>query len=100
MNDKKPGVYILTNKANSVLYTGATGIDLERIWQHKQKLVPGFTKKYNLDKLVYYEPCETIEQAFERERQIKNWHRQWKFSLIKKDNPNWLDIYDDFVKRS
>ncbi len=100
MDEKSPGVYILTNKANSVLYTGATGIGIERIWQHKEKLVEGFTKKYNLDKLVYYEPCDTIEEAFERERQIKNWHRQWKIDLIQKANPDWKDLYNELVTRS
>lgn len=100
MDDKNPAVYILTNKTNTVLYTGATGIGLARILQHKEKLVPGFTNKYNLDKLVYFEPCETIEEAFERERQIKNWHRQWKINLIEKNNHEWKDLYEELIKRS
>jgi putative endonuclease len=100
MEDKDPAVYILTNKANKVLYTGATGIGLERIQQHIDNLVSGFTNKYNLHKLVYYEPCETIDEAFERERQIKNWRRQWKIDLINKHNPDWNDIYNDLIKRS
>ena len=99
MDEKEPVVYMLTNKINTVLYIGATGIGLERIKQHKEKLVPGFTKKYNLDKLVYFESCETIEQAFERERQLKNWRRKWKTELIEKDNPGWKDLYDDIIKR-
>jgi putative endonuclease len=100
MQDKNPAVYILTNKTNEVLYTGATGIGLERIQQHKDKLVPGFTNKYNLFKLVYYEPCESIDEAFERERQIKNWRRGWKVELIKKSNPEWKDLYEDLIQRS
>ena len=100
MDDKAPAVYVLTNIINTVLYTGATGIGLERIWQHKQKLVPGFTNKYNLTKLVYFESCDTLEEAFERERQIKNWHRDWKIKLIEKDNPDWKDLYNDLSKRS
>ncbi len=100
MQDKDPGVYFLTNFTNTVIYIGATGIGLERVQQHKDKLVAGFTKKYNLTKLVRYEPYETIEEAFERERQLKNWHRQWKINIIEKDNPEWKEIFDDLVKRS
>jgi putative endonuclease len=98
--EKDPAVYILTNVPNTVFYVGATGKGLERIAEHKEKLVAGFTAKYNLTKLVYYEPCEDIEQAFERERQIKNWHKQWKVNLIEQSNPTWKDLYDDLVKRS
>ncbi|MBI2607919.1 MAG: GIY-YIG nuclease family protein [Candidatus Doudnabacteria bacterium] len=100
MDDREPAIYIMTNKTNTVLYTGSSGYGLERIDQHKRKLVEGFTKKYNLTKLVYFEPCETVEQALERERQIKNWHRQWKIELIEKYNPEWKDLYEEFVKRS
>jgi putative endonuclease len=100
MDEKEPIVYILTNKNNKVLYTGASGIGLERIMQHKQNLVKGFAEKYNLNKLVYLEPCEDIEQAFARERQIKNWKRQWKINLIEKSNPRWFDLFDDLAMRS
>ncbi len=100
MDDKQPLVYILTNKANKVLYVGASGIGAVRINQHREKLVAGFTKKYNLTKLVYFESCETLEEAFERERQIKNWRRQWKIDLIMKNNPTWQDLYDDLIQRS
>jgi putative endonuclease len=89
-------VYILTNKINTVLYVGATIKGLKaRVWEHKQKLVEGFTKRYNVDKLVYFEPCEDLEQALEREKQLKNWHRQWKVNLIEKSNPEWKDLYDE-----
>lgn len=100
MDDKSPVVYIMTNKLNTVLYTGSSGYGLERILQHKEKLVEGFTKKYNLTKLVYFEPCETVEEALGRERQIKNWRRQWKIELIEKNNPTWKDLYNELLKRS
>ena len=85
-------VYILTNKTNKVLYIGVTN-DLERrIFEHKNKLVEGFTKKYNLNKLVYYEVIENISSAIEREKQLKNWHRDWKINLINSFNPMWKDL--------
>jgi putative endonuclease len=85
-------VYILTNKNNKVLYIGVTN-DLERrIFEHKNKLVEGFTKKYNLNKLVYYEGTEDITNAIEREKQLKNWHRDWKINLINSFNPIWKDL--------
>lgn len=65
----------------------------KRIWEHKNKFVDGFTKKYNVDKLVYYELTENIETAINREKQLKNWHRDWKIKLIKKINPNFDDLY-------
>ncbi|MCJ7704619.1 MAG: GIY-YIG nuclease family protein [Desulfobacterales bacterium] len=85
-------VYILTNKNNKVLYIGVTN-DLERrIFEHKNKLVEGFTKKYNLNKLIYYEMTEDINSAIEREKQLKNWHRDWKINLINSFNPTWKDL--------
>jgi len=89
-------VYILTNKNNKVLYIGVTN-DLERrIFEHKNKLVEGFTKKYNLNKLIYYEMTEDISSAIEREKQLKNWHRDWKINLIKSFNPMWKDLGENF----
>jgi len=88
--------YILTNSGNNVLYVGATAKGLKaRIWEHKEKLVKGFSAKYDVNKLVYYEPCGDIEQAFTREKQLKNWHRDWKMNLIEKFNPTWKDLYDE-----
>jgi putative endonuclease len=85
-------VYTLTNKNNKVLYIGVTN-DLERrIFEHKNKLVEGFTKKYNLNKLIYYEMTEDISSAIEREKQLKNWHRDWKINLINSFNPTWKDL--------
>jgi len=89
-------VYMLTNKINKVLYIGVTN-DLERrMFEHKNKLVEGFTKKYNLNKLVYYEVTSDIRSALEREKRLKNWHRNWKINLINSFNPMWKDLSDDF----
>jgi putative endonuclease len=85
-------VYILTNKSNNGLYIGVTN-DLERrIYEHKNKMIDGFTKKYNLTKLVYYEATTDVGSAIEREKQLKNWHREWKMNLIKEFNPEWKDL--------
>lgn len=88
-------VYILSNMKNGTLYIGVTSDLVARIWQHKEKLVDGFSKKYNLDKLVYYESTESIESAIAREKQLKNWHREWKINLITEFNPTWRDLFDD-----
>ena len=85
---KKGYVYILTNKNNIVFYIGVTSDLVKRISQHKQKLVDGFSKKYNLEKLVFYEVSDSIERAIAREKQLKNWHREWKINLIKEENPD------------
>jgi len=80
--DRQYYVYILTNKSNKVIYIGVTN-DLERrMFEHKNKLVEGFTKRYNLMKLVFYEVTEDVESAISREKQLKNWHRDWKINLI------------------
>ena len=97
MNEKYAYIYILTNKNNNVLYIGVTSDLKKRIWEHKNKVVDGFTKKYNLDKLVYFETGENIESAIEREKQLKNWHREWKLSLIKTQNPEFKDLYYDIL---
>ena len=91
-------VYILTNKENGTLYVGVTSDLIKRIWQHKNKFVEGFSKKYDLSKLVYYEIFNDIENAIIREKQLKNWHRQWKLNLINQQNPNWADLYKDIIK--
>ena len=89
-------VYILSNKKNGTLYIGMTD-DLERrIREHKQKIVKGFTQKYNIDKLMYFETFKSSYDAFKRERQMKKWLRQWKLNVIEKDNPNWLDLSKDW----
>lgn len=96
MQDKYSYVYIMTNYANTTLYTGSTGTELKgRIWNHKQKLVEGFTKRYNINKLVYYEVFEDLEAALNREKQIKGGSRANKIKLIKSMNPTWKDLYED-----
>jgi putative endonuclease len=85
-------VYILTNKSNKVLYIGVTN-DLERrICEHRNKMVDGFTKKYNLNKLVYFETTTDVRSALEKEKQLKNWHRSWKINLINEFNSEWKDL--------
>ena len=88
-------VYFTTNKNNNVIYVGVTGNLLQRIYQHKNKIFAGFTKKYNVDKLVYYEIYNNIEDAIRREKQLKNWHREWKMRLIEEHNPEFNDSYDN-----
>ena len=94
---KQAFIYILTNKDNNVLYIGVTTDLVKRIWEHKNKVVKGFSKKYNLNKLVYFETCDCITSAIEREKQLKNWHRAWKFNLIKEKNPQFIDLYNTII---
>ncbi|MFC1687109.1 GIY-YIG nuclease family protein [Patescibacteria group bacterium] len=92
MNDKQYFVYILTNKRHTVLYVGFTSDLIGRIENHKCKIVKGFTNKYNINKLVYFEVIEDYNTALAREKQIKNWHREWKWGLVKKKNPDLKDL--------
>ena len=89
-------VYILTNQSNKSLYIGVTNNLVRRMFEHKNKLVEGFTRKYNLTKLVYYESTVDVETAIRREKQLKNWHRDWKINLITQHNPEWKDLSEDF----
>ena len=90
-------VYIMTNKSNQVLYTGFCN-DIEyRTYQHKAKMYEGFTKKYNCTKLIYYEEFHDKEEALHRERQLKRYRREWKFNLIRSMNPDFRDLYEDFL---
>lgn len=95
---KKGYVYIVTNKAFGTLYIGVTSDLIKRIWEHKQKLVAGFTQKYALDKLVYYEIHEQIDGAILREKQMKEWNRNWKLRQIMEMNPDWKDLYDNITQ--
>jgi len=87
-------VYILANKERGTLYTGVTSNLKKRVWEHKNKVLDGFTKEHNLDKLVWYETHNEPRPAFTREKQIKNWNREWKFRIIEEFNPLWEDLYD------
>ena len=90
-------VYILSDKNNNVLYTGVTSDLLKRVWEHKNHVVGGFTKRYNVTKLVYYEEGEDIYSAIAREKQIKGKLRKKKIALIESLNPDWHDLYWDLV---
>jgi putative endonuclease len=87
-------VYILTNKNNTVLYVGVTNNLTRRIWEHKSKLIEGFTKKYNVDKLVYFESFDNPDDAIKREKQLKAGSRKKKVELISKLNPEWKELYN------
>ena len=88
--------YILTNYNETTFYIGVTGNLEKRIWEHKHNVFDGFTKKYNVKKLVYYELTENAEAAINREKQLKYWHRKWKINLIKKMNPEFKDLSDSW----
>ena len=94
--NKTYAVYILTNYNQTTFYIGVTGNLQKRIWEHKNKVVEGFTKKYNVDKLVYYELTENVETALNREKQLKRWHRTWKINLIKEINPDFKDLSENW----
>src|SRR6185312_6862719 len=87
-------VYIVASQRNGTIYTGSTDNLCKRIWQHKTKAAPGFTSKYGCDRLVWFETFATRPAAFRRERQIKEWRRNWKLMLIEEENPMWRDLYD------
>ena len=87
-------VYFLTNKSNTVIYVGVTSDLIKRIYEHKEKLGEGFTQRYNLIKLIYYESCGSIETVILREKQIKGWIRKKKVVLIESMNPKWCDLYE------
>jgi len=87
-------VYILASKRNGTLYIGVTSDLAKRIWQHKNEVVDGFTKRYSAHHLVWYELHETMESAIGREKSLKNWKRVWKLELIEKSNPGWQDLYE------
>ncbi len=96
---KKGYTYIITNKKKGTLYIGVTSNLIKRIYEHKNELMEGFSNKYKLKLLVYYEISENITLAIQREKQLKAWHRDWKINLIENDNPNWIDLADDFYEK-
>lgn len=93
-------VYILANKKNGTTYTGVTSDLPKRIWQHKEKIIEGFTKKYEVDRLVWFEEHIDAESAIQREKQIKKWRRVDKLYLIESMNPNWEDLYEFILQGS
>ena len=98
MMEKRFYVYILASKRNGTLYLGITSDIVKRTWQHKNDVVEGFTKKYGLKKLVYYEIYEDAESAIKREKQLRKWRRAWKLEWIEKKNPEWRDLYPDICQ--
>ena len=90
-------VYILASKKNGTLYLGVTNDIARRIYEHKNNLVDGFTKKYSVHCLVYFEVCEDVRVAIQREKNIKKWRRRWKIELIEKNNPDWRDLYFEVI---
>jgi putative endonuclease len=94
---KQPCVYILASQKNGTLYVGVTSNLVQRVWQHKNDLVDGFTKKYGVHMLVWFEAHETMESAIAREKVLKGWRRAWKLDLIEATNPSWKDLYGDIV---
>jgi len=91
-------VYILASRHYGTLYIGVTSDLVRRIWQHKEDMIEGFTRKYKVHNLVYYECFNDPENAIKREKQLKNWRRDWKINLINRENPYWDDLYDAIAK--
>ena len=94
---KEPCVYIMASKRNGTLYTGVTSDLVGRVWQHKNDFVDGFTRKYAVHNLVWYELHDTMESAITREKAIKKWYRKWKIEVIEEFNPDWEDLYESII---
>ena len=94
---KLPCVYILASKRNGTLYTGVTSDLIKRVWQHKEKIIDGFTTQYSINLLVYFEMHDEMYAAITREKQIKKWKRAWKIRLIEDKNPFWVDLYKSII---
>ncbi len=94
---KQPAVYLLASKRNGTLYIGVTSNLVARTWQHREHLVEGFTHRYNVTRLVWYELHATMEAAILREKQLKKWNREWKLRLVDEANPGWRDLWDEIV---
>ena len=92
---KQPAVYFLASKRNGTLYIGVTSHLIKRVWQHKQKIVDGFAERHDATMLVYYELHDEMYSAITREKVLKKWNRKWKSHLIEKENPNWLDLWNE-----
>lgn len=90
-------VYIMANKRYGTLYVGVTSDLPRRVWEHRTHVIPGFTSRYQLQMLVYYEPYQSISDAIQREKNIKHWPRRWKTELVDSTNPNWDDLYWSLV---
>jgi putative endonuclease len=91
-------LYIMASGQNGTLYAGSTSDLIKRVWEHKNSVIPGFTAKYNVHRLVYYEVHATYVEAARREKRLKNWCRQWTLNLIETLNPEWRDLYEDICR--
>ena len=94
---KQPAVYILATGKRGTLYIGVTSNLIARTWQHREHVVEGFTKRYDVTKLVWYELHGSMEAAIFREKQLKKWNREWKLRLVQEFNPEWRDLWDDIA---
>lgn len=92
---RQPCVYLLASRRNGTLYVGVTSDLVKRVWEHKHDVVEGFTKRYKIHDLVWYEAHDSMDSAIRREKAIKEWKRAWKIRLIEKENPGWRDLYPD-----
>jgi len=90
-------IYILASKKNGTLYIGMTNDLMRRVFEHKNDIVEGFTKKYQIHDLIYWESTESVQSAIKREKQLKKWNREWKINLIEKENPFWFDLYESLL---
>ena len=97
MQEKQPAVYILASQRNGTLYIGVTSDLIKRLWEHRNNVVDGFSQKYNVHRVVYFEQHVTMENAISRERQLKKWNRAWKLRLIEEHNPEWKDLWPEIV---
>ena len=91
-------IYFMSNQKYGVIYTGVTNELVRRAAEHRNKVKPGFAKKYNCTRLVYYEAYDDVRDAIHREKCVKEWKRAWKIELIEKENPEWLDLYEEILK--
>lgn len=96
--DKAYYVYILASKRNGTLYIGVTSDIVRRVGQHRERLIDGFTQRYDIKRLVWFETHEDVKAAITREKQLKKWNRSWKIKLIQAGNPDWRDLYDELIK--
>ena len=97
MDSEQYYVYMLASQRNGTLYVGVTSNLIKRVYEHKNNSVGGFTQKYDVHRLVYFESTDDINSAIRREKQIKKWNRNWKIELIEKNNPDWKDLYFDLL---
>jgi len=95
--DRQPAVYVLANKRNGTLYIGVTSDLRKRVWEHRNDMVDGFTKRYGIHRLVYYELHADMASAIGREKQMKKWNRAWKLELIERQNPHWQDLWEGIL---